>query len=393
MVPEDHVEIDKTESIEALNGKLLSDFSDKKLMRSVLDGDKKNIEDGKLISDSIDLGVGSFTPDLMFEKLVNNYSLTEKMYGQAFIKQILGYEPGYLKKNIHIPEFKKELKNVIKERIKQLKKKGLVDEDGSVLDKGLELASLVLYVEELDNLMPEGYLGNKVNKKKNLYGDKEDFTKFKDHRFKDLAIRKSIKKGIRRGRKKLLAEDLVAYKRKSKGLVHIIYAIDSSGSMKGGKIKQCKKAGIALSYKAIQEKDKVGLIVFGNEVREKIKPTQDFPRLIKTIANIRTSNETDIASTIQQAILLFPNKKVTKHLILLSDALPTKGENPEKKTLKAVSRARSNDITISFVGIGLDKKGEQLARKIAELGQGRLYKVSNLDNIDQLVLQDYFSVV
>ena len=33
--------------------------------------------------------------------------------------------------------------------------------------------------------------------------------------------------------------------------------------MKGPKIGACKRAGIALAYKAIEEKDKVGLIVFG----------------------------------------------------------------------------------------------------------------------------------
>ena len=185
----------------------------------------------------------------------------------------------------------------------------------------------------------------------------------------------------------------MAYKRKSKGQVYIVYAIDASGSMKGEKIKQCKKAGIALSYKAIEEKDKVGLIVFGKEVKEKIEPTQDFPLLIKTVANIRASNETDIASTISDAIELFPNKNVTKHLILLSDALPTKGKKPEQSTLEAVSKARASNITISFIGIKLDEKGEKLAKKIEEFGGGRLYKVTDIEDIDKLVLEDYFSVI
>ena len=392
-VPNTHVEVKNTENIEALKGNLASDFSDKKLMRSVLEGDKDSIEDGKLISNSIDLGVGAFTPDLMYDKLVSNYSMTQKMYGEAFVRQILGFEPGYLKKNIHIPEFQKDLKKAIKERIKKLKDKGLVDDQGFVLDKGLELASIVLYVEELDHLMPKGILGTKINKKKHLYGDRADVVKFKNHRFKDVAIRKSIKKAIRRGHSKLISGDLMAYKRKSKGQVYIVYAIDASGSMKGEKIKQCKKAGIALSYKAIEEKDKVGLIVFGKEVKEKIEPTQDFPLLIKTVANIRASNETDIASTNSDAIELFPNKNVTKHLILLSDALPTKGKKPEQSTLEAVSKARASNITISFIGIKLDEKGEKLAKKIAEFGGGRLYKVTDIEDIDKLVLEDYFSVI
>ena len=37
----------------------------------------------------------------------------------------------------------------------------------------------------------------------------------------------------------------------------IIYGLDASGSMKGNKLKAAKKAGIALAFKAIEEKNTV----------------------------------------------------------------------------------------------------------------------------------------
>src|SRR3989338_5353069 len=145
--------------------------------------------------------------------------------------------------------------------------------------------------------------------------------------------------------------------------------------MKGRKIDACKKAGIALAYKAINEKDKVGLIVFGSEVKETIQPTSDFNLLLKEITRIMASKETDIVSTLQKAIELFPGDKITKHLILITDALPTKGDEPEKSTLEEASIARSKGITISVIGIDLDEKGKKLAEKIVEIGEGRLYAV------------------
>ena len=82
----------------------------------------------------------------------------------------------------------------------------------------------------------------------------------------------------------------------------------------------------------------------------------------------------------------------TKHLILLTDALPTKGLIPENETLKSVGNARSENITISLIGINLDHKGVELAKKIVEIGQGRLYTVKDVEEIDKIILEDYQSV-
>ncbi|MBI2124730.1 VWA domain-containing protein, partial [Candidatus Pacearchaeota archaeon] len=139
-------------------------------------------------------------------------------------------------------------------------------------------------------------------------------------------------------------------------------------------------------------RDKVGLIVFGSEVKEIIEPTLDFTMLLKEITKIRASKETDIVSTLRKSIELFPSDKITKHLILLTDALPTKGDEPEKSTLEEVSMAKSKGITISLIGINLDEKGKKLAEKISQLGEGRLYVVRSLENVDQIVLEDYYGV-
>ena len=162
--------------------------------------------------------------------------------------------------------------------------------------------------------------------------------------------------------------------------------------MKGNKIDACKRAGVALAYKAISEKDKVGLIVFGSEVRTIIEPTEDFTYLLKNMAAARASKQTDLVSTLRKAIELFPNEEITKHLILITDALPTAGEDPEKDTLREVSIARNKGITISLIGIKLDDKGKKFAEKIVELGQGKLYVIRDLENVDSVVLEDYYSV-
>lgn len=379
-----------TDRIEELSGKLSSDFSDEKLMHSVLEADKDVIDDGRLIADSINQGVGTFTPDMIYQSMVKNYHLAEQIYGESIIRELSGYDAKYVKENVHIPEFKRELQKKLQERVDELKEKGLVEKDGSVSEKGMELASLVLYVDELDHIVPKGIFGNKVHKKGATYGDKEDVVEYRNQRFRDMAIRDSIRLAIKRGHSEVEREDLRAFEIRSKGQIYLVYALDASGSMKGKKLEQCKKAGIALAFKAVEERDKVGLVVFGERVKQKVEPTLDFVRLLKAITGVTASNETNISETITEAISLFPSEHVSKHLMIITDALPTKGRRPEESTMEAVSMARARGITTSIIGIKLDAKGERIAKRIAAMGDGRLYKVADLEQVDKIVLEDYY---
>ena len=389
----ENTEVKELSKADELTGKLAFQQLEDKFMHSVLENDKKIIDSGKLISDAISQGMSSFSPDLMFEQLVKNYTIAKHIYGESIIRLVSGYEPDYVKKNVGIPEFQKELKEKIHQKIEDLKENEFLLKDNTLSEKGIELASLVLYFEELDKIVPKGIIGQKISKKAFIYGEKENSRLYKKgDRYRNIALKKSVKLAIRRGHNYFDAKDLQVYEKQSKGQTYIVYALDASGSMKGRKIDSCKKAGIALAYKAINEKDKVGLIVFGSEVKEFVEPTSDFTRLLKEITRIKASKETDIVSTLQKAIEMFPSENITKHLILLTDALPTKGEEPEKSTLEEVSIARSKGITISLVGINLDDKGKRLAEKIVEIGEGRLYVVRNLENVDQVVLEDYYSL-
>ena len=388
------LEVKEFSKADEIKGKLSFQQLEDKFMHSVLENDRKVIDSGKLISDAINQGMSSFSPDLMFEQLVKNYTIAKQIYGESIVRLVSGYEPDYIKKNIGIPEFQKDLKEKIQQKIEGLKEEGFLSKDNSLSEKGIELASLVLYFEELDKIVPKGIIGEKISRKAFIYGEKESSRLYKKgDRYRDIALKKSVKLAIRRNHQDFGNKDLQVYEKQSKGQAYIVYALDASGSMKGKKIEACKKAGIALAYRAISERDKVGLIVFGSEVREVVHPTSDFTQLLKEITRIKASKETDIVATLRKSVEIFPSDTITKHLILLTDALPTKGNEPEKSTLEEASIARSKGITISLIGINLDEKGRKLAEKIVELGEGRLYVVRNLENVDQVVLEDYYSVI
>ena len=372
-------------------GKLHKQYDEDKLMNSVLEGDKETIEHAEMIQEAGNRGMGAFAPDMMFQNIVNNFSITRQLYGDKLISLLTGYDPRYIEKNAKIPEFKQQLAKAIAETVESMKDEGLLDDEGAITNRGTELASIAL-VRELDNIIPKDQMGEKTNKQTKHYGERANVRVYrKGDRYKDLNLRKTVHKAIRRGHKNVHASDLMTSEREGKGTINIILALDASASMKGAKLETCKKAGIGLAYKAIQEKDQVGLIVFGSEVKSAVAPTNDFSTLLKTISDIRASRQTDFSGMIMKSIELFPARDMTKHLIIITDALPTVGKEPERETLKAVASAKAAGITTSIIGIKLDNPGTELAKQVVQIGEGRLSFTKELKEVGQLVLEDYQS--
>lgn len=373
-----------------LSGALASSPDEERLMRSVLENEEQAVEDGHLVTEAINRSVGSFTPDLMFQNLVKDYRNASRLYGETLIRALSGYSPDYVRKNVNIPEFQQALSRRIEENVEALQERGLLDEHGFLTARSEKLAALVLYTEELDALVTKG-LGKQARKERSPYGEPDEAVTYKrgKHRFRDLALKRCIKTAVRRGHDRLRKEDLKAYDREERGRIQVVYALDASGSMRGDKLAESKRAGIALAYRAIEAGDEVGLLVFTSKVEKALPPTRDFTDLLKELTVVRAGKETDLARTIRASLELFAREHCTKHLLLLTDAVPTTGKEPRKETLEAASEALSAGVTISIVGISLDSEGESLARDVVELGQGRLYRVKALDELDAIILDDY----
>jgi len=373
-----------------LQGKMRKDYSDERIAHTLLEVDKEKLEKTKMLDSAVSNNITSFTPDMMFDHLTSNYRSAKQIMGERLIRELTGYDPGYIDRNVNVPEFKRELKERIKQNLDRLKNENLIDGEGNITDEAEYFYALSLLSEELDELEGKGLLGEYESKKISAYGERNDTRNYKSgDKYKDIALKQSAKKAIRRGHSTLDKNDLIVSTRKAHGLIEVIYALDASGSMKGDKIRVAKKAGIALAYKAISGKDKAGVVVFNSNIVNEITPGNDFQSIVKELSLIKTSGETDIALCIEHAINLFSNSKAARHIVLLTDALQTRGKQPEKEVLEKISAAANSGITITVVGISLDEKGESLARKIVDVCNGTLYVAKSLNDIDSIILEDY----
>ena len=45
-----------------------------------------------------------------------------------------------------------------------------------------------------------------------------------------------------------------------------------------------------------------------------------------------------------------------------------------------------------MIGINLDDKAAEFAKKMVEIGEGKLYMVREVEELDKIVLEDYYSI-
>ncbi len=342
---------------------------------------------GNLITEAINLGHTNFTPDMIFERLVSDYKVAEQMYGPKIIRELSEFDPNYVKKNINIPEFQKELEKKIRKNVEALKKGDIIDKNGNVTDKGIELSLVESYLRELDNMKLLPSYGERQHKRIRGFNTKTEISNKKE-RYKDVIIPKTIHKTLRRAHSSINENDIVWAERKKKANMEIIFALDTSASMKGQKIKYSKMAGIGLSFWATSHSDKVGLINFSKEVEEVVKPTTDFSQIAMAISKVSPSGQTDISLPINKACNMVERGN-EKELMLISDALHTSSDTSEERLIKSIYKARDNGLKISIIGIHLNKKGKELARKITNITEGHLYEVKVIKDLPTIVISDY----
>jgi Mg-chelatase subunit ChlD len=379
---------------EELDGNLSSNPDEQRLPRSVLDMDQQDIKDGMLVDEAFSQNLSSFMPDMMFKEFVKDFKNAKKLYGETIIRELSGYDPRFVEKNISIPEFQRDLKKRLKDSVDGLQERGILKKGGIFSPESLSVAALFLIDEEFQETYgSHSNFGEAKNLSPDRFGEKSYTRLFrKGDIYKDLAIKQSIKLALRRGHNNLELSDLQSFDRESQQKVNIIYALDISGSMKGEKLRLAKKAGVALAHKAMRDGNEVGLVLFESSIAKTVPLTKDLLTFTKPLAVISPGKETNIALAIDKSVSLLRKAKGIKHVVILTDGLHTTSDDPHKVVNEEISKAVSQDVSISVVGITLDPKGLSLAQEIVDRSNGKLHGVSEAREIGGVVIADYKSL-
>ncbi len=342
-----------------------------------------------IVEESLNRGLSTLNPDLLYSNLVNNFSLAEKTYGKKLLRLLTGDDVNTIEMNIKLEEYKKELREKIGKKIKELKEAQLIDDNYFFTEEAINIYASNLLKEELEKLKHLSLEGE-ISKIKG-YGSKVDVVVEEKKSYRQIDNKKTLKIVAKRKHKSIEIEDLRFSERKQHEGIELVLVLDTSSSMKGSKISEAKKAALLLCHLAISEKSKVGLVAFSTTTSKVVRPTKDTREVIFNLISLTPRGQTNIYRAIMDAINLFSGKKISKHIILISDILPNVGEKPLEKLMEAVDVAARSGITISVVGIQLDDEGKTIGEKIALIGKGRLYLIDKPQQLDLVLLKDYLS--
>ncbi len=356
-------------------------FGSEGFYRKETEIDKK---EGKILEEALNKGILNLQPDDIFRNITSNPEEAEKMYGKKFLEYFTSYDYEFVKRNVKIPEFQREIYKNIVDRIRSLRKKKLLDKNFNINFEKIDKVALKILEEEILKLRGLIYHGIYESDLISAYGEYIDTRKYTiGDRYLDINPRETIRKYIR---KRDIIKSLTVNIKNKLASTKFLILLDVSGSMKGKKISDAKKATIAFSYKSIMDGNPVGLIAFNDKIVSKIHPCYDFFLISREALKLIPLGLTDIALALEEASKILDKG----HIILITDSVPTVGEDPVKETIEAAKRIRNKGLTLSVIGIDLDPEAEKTAKILSEIGNGKLYLIKDTEHLDYIVLMDYF---
>ncbi|REB10159.1 VWA domain-containing protein [Sporosarcina sp. BI001-red] len=165
----------------------------------------------------------------------------------------------------------------------------------------------------------------------------------------------------------------------------LVITMDRSGSMSGSKLALAREAA-ARSVDLLREKDTFGFTAFDDSIWEVVPvgPLDDKKDVTEKILSVPAAGGTNIFPSVAKAYEDLADLSLQrKHVILLTD-----GQSPMPAGyLEIIEEAKSNNTTLSTVGIGSDAD-QSLLEAMAVAGGGRYYGVSDESTVPAILSRE-----
>ncbi|WP_437636375.1 vWA domain-containing protein [Sorangium sp. So ce854] len=157
--------------------------------------------------------------------------------------------------------------------------------------------------------------------------------------------------------------------------VHLVYLVDTSGSMHSPDKIELAKKSLRMLTESLKPGDTVALCTYAGSVREVLAPTgvESKGKILAAIADLTAGGSTAMASGIDLAYSLAARTLVKGHVnrvVVLSDGDANVGPTSHEEILKTIKRARDKGITLSTVGFGQGNYKDEMMEQLANQGDG-----------------------
>ena len=157
--------------------------------------------------------------------------------------------------------------------------------------------------------------------------------------------------------------------------VHLVYLVDTSGSMQtADKIGLAKKS-LRLLTESLKQGDTVALCTYAGDVREVLAPTSidQKGKILEAIEALTSGGSTAMASGLENAYRLASKTLVKGHVnrvVVLSDGDANVGATSHEEILKSIESYKEKGVTLSTVGFGRGNYKDTMMEQLADKGDG-----------------------
>ncbi len=175
----------------------------------------------------------------------------------------------------------------------------------------------------------------------------------------------------------------------------LIFVLDSSGSMEGGKIKQAKEA-LRFIINHLDERDRFGLIDFDDGVKlfsDRMIPATKVNRedALRFVDEIEDSGGTNINEALLEALKMAEGEGRPTYILFLTDGCPTVGTTDTAQILKNFEKANRHGSRVFVFGVGYDVNAKLLNRT-ADENRGITIYVDENEDIER-ALSNYYEKI
>ncbi len=168
---------------------------------------------------------------------------------------------------------------------------------------------------------------------------------------------------------------------------HLAIVVDRSGSMSGKRLDNAVAAAKG-AVRQLPDGDLVSIVEYSSTARELVPPTRldgdNRDAIASAIDGLRAGGETCISCALDTAFTTLGRRSAAvNRVLLLSDGEATTGVTDVDGLRSIAARLRSQDATITTVGVDVSFN-ERLMAGIAEETNGRHYFVENPDGLGRI---------
>ncbi|MFO0589988.1 MAG: von Willebrand factor type A domain-containing protein [Polyangiaceae bacterium] len=167
--------------------------------------------------------------------------------------------------------------------------------------------------------------------------------------------------------------------------VHLVYLVDTSGSMQSDDKIGLAKKSLRLLTDSLKPGDTVALCTYAGDVREVLAPTgiDQKGKILQAIDDLTSGGSTAMASGLENAYRLASSTLVKGHVnrvVVLSDGDANVGATSHEEILKQIESYKEKGVTLSTVGFGSGNYKDTMMEQLADKGDGNY---SYIDSAEQ----------